>query len=73
VSTVITDLGVLTRDPERDELVLTRLHPGASIDQARAASGWDLAAAGDVATTAPPTPDELAVLRELEATKGAAA
>jgi glutaconate CoA-transferase subunit B len=73
VSTVITDLGVLTRYPERDELVLSQMHPGTTLDEARAASGWDLAAAGDVATTAPPTPDELAVLRELEATKGAAA
>ncbi|HZA75791.1 MAG TPA: CoA-transferase [Acidimicrobiales bacterium] len=73
VATVITDLGVLTRDPGRGELVLTQLHPGATVDAARAASGWDLCVADDLVTTAPPSPDELAVLRELETTKGAAA
>jgi glutaconate CoA-transferase, subunit B len=72
VSTVITDLGVLTRDPGQDELVLTRLHPGATVDAARAATGWDLRVADNLALTAPPTAAELAVLRELEATKGVA-
>jgi glutaconate CoA-transferase subunit B len=72
VSTVITDLGVLTRDPGQDELVLTRLHPGATVDAARAATGWDLRVADTQARTAPPTAAELAVLRELEATKGVA-
>jgi glutaconate CoA-transferase, subunit B len=73
VSTVITDIGVLDRDADRGELVLTALHPGATGDDARAATGWDLAVADDVAATAPPTCDELAVLRELEATRGRAA
>ncbi|MGH9232693.1 MAG: CoA-transferase subunit beta [Acidimicrobiales bacterium] len=73
VSTVITDIGVLDRDADRGELVLTALHPGATGDDARAATGWDLAVADDVAATAPPTRDELAVLRELEATRGRAA
>jgi glutaconate CoA-transferase subunit B len=73
VTTVITDIGVLDRDPDRAELVLTALHPGASVDDARAATGWDLVTAPEVASTAPPTGDELAVLRELEATRGRAA
>jgi glutaconate CoA-transferase, subunit B len=73
VSTVITDLGVLERDRRRQELVLTQLHPGATVDAARAATGWDLRVADEVAATPPPTPAELAVLRELGATKGAAA
>jgi glutaconate CoA-transferase subunit B len=73
VSTVITDIGVLDRDADRGELVLTALHPGATGDDARAATGWELAVADDVAATAPPTRDELAVLRELEATRGRAA
>jgi glutaconate CoA-transferase subunit B len=73
VATVITDIGVLDRDPDRAELVLTALHPGATVDHARAATGWDLAVAPNVAATAPPTADELAVLRELEAARGRAA
>jgi glutaconate CoA-transferase, subunit B len=73
VGTVITDIGVLERDAERSELVLTALHPGATVDEARAATGWDLAVAGDLVETAPPTDEELVVLRHLEATKGEAA
>jgi glutaconate CoA-transferase subunit B len=73
VTTVITDIGVLDRDPDRAELVLTALHPGATVDDARAATGWDLAVAPDLSATAPPTADELAVLRELEAARGRAA
>ncbi len=62
---VITDLGVLEPDPDRLELTLTRLHPGITVEQARAATGWDLAVAATVQQTPPPTPDELAVLRRL--------
>jgi glutaconate CoA-transferase subunit B len=64
---VITDLGVLEPDPDTRELVLTRLHPGVSVDAARAATGWDLQVASTLEATAPPTDEELAVLRELEA------
>ena len=62
---VITDLGVLRR---RDgELVLTDLHPGVTADQAREATGWELAIADDAGATEPPTEDELSLLRELQA------
>jgi glutaconate CoA-transferase, subunit B len=73
VTTVVTDLGVLERDPRRGELVLTALHPGASVDAARAATGWDLVVADDVVATPVPAADELAVLRQLEAGRGRAA
>ncbi|SCL33757.1 glutaconate CoA-transferase subunit B [Micromonospora rhizosphaerae] len=66
---VITDLGVLAPDPETCELTLTRLHPGVAVDQARAATGWELAVADDLTTGEPPTEHELSVLRALEATK----
>jgi glutaconate CoA-transferase subunit B len=65
---VITDLGVLEPDPVTCELTLTSVHPGASVEQARAATGWDLRVAGDVASTRPPDPEELRVLRALNAT-----
>jgi glutaconate CoA-transferase, subunit B len=68
--TVITDLGVLESDPDTCELTLTQLHPGATVEQARDATGWGLAVADDLNTSRPPTPRELAVLRALEATKG---
>jgi glutaconate CoA-transferase subunit B len=68
--TVITDLGVLEPDPDTRELRLTQLHPGATVEQARAAAGWPLAVADEPRRTDPPSDHELAVLRELEATKG---
>ncbi|WP_436970557.1 CoA-transferase subunit beta [Micromonospora avicenniae] len=69
---VITDLGVLEPDPVSCELTLTRLHPGVTVEQVRAATGWDLAVAERLTTGDPPTRRELAVLRALEATKRAA-
>jgi glutaconate CoA-transferase, subunit B len=63
---VITDLGILEPDPDSCELTLTRLHPGASLDKARQATGWPLAVAGDLTTTGPPSQQELEVLRRLE-------
>jgi len=66
-SAVITDLGVLHPDRTTCELVLTELHPGATVDDARAATGWGLVVADPVAVTEPPTEAELALLRELQA------
>jgi len=68
--TVITDLGILQPDPQTCELTLTHIHPGIDLDTVRANTGWDLAVSPDLAVTAPPTAEELAVLRRLEATKG---
>ena len=48
------------------ELTLTAVHPGSTVEQARAATGWDLAVAGDLETIAPPTSAELAALRRLQ-------
>ncbi|MET8155790.1 CoA-transferase [Sphaerisporangium sp. NPDC005289] len=64
---VITDLGVLRPDPRTAELVLTELHAGVTVEQARAATGWPLKTADHVATTPPPTDAELTTLRTLKA------
>jgi glutaconate CoA-transferase subunit B len=60
---VITDLGVL--EPRDGELTLTQVHDGVTVEQAREATGWDLRVADRVATTEPPTGEELAALKEL--------
>ncbi|MEJ7820269.1 MAG: hypothetical protein WKF44_08190, partial [Rubrobacteraceae bacterium] len=46
---------------------LTGLHPGATVEQAREATGWELKVAEDLQTTEPPTDKELEVLRDLKA------
>ena len=73
---VITDLGVLVPDPETSEFTLTALHPGVTVEQARAATGWELKVAAQLGVTAVPTEFELKALRHLyartEAAHGAA-
>lgn len=69
---VITDCGVLEPDPESDELTLTAVYPGIAIEEARAATGWPLKTAGEVAELDEPTDEELAVLRALHARTEAA-
>ena len=64
VRVVVTDLGIL--EPHAGELTLVGVHPGVSIDEVRAATGWKLAVADDVGVTEPPTGVELAALRALE-------
>ena len=61
------------RAPSGTSSCSRELHPGATVDAARAATGWGLRVADDLAVTAPPSATELDVLRELEATKGAVA
>jgi len=64
---VITDLGVMRPDPETKELTLVALHPGATVEAAREATGWELKVADEIATTDPPIDEELEVLRDLRA------
>ncbi len=62
---VVTDIGIMTPDA-RGELTLTALHPGRSVDEALANTGWDLKIAPDLQETKPPTAEELRILHELD-------
>ncbi|HEY0278272.1 MAG TPA: CoA-transferase, partial [Solirubrobacterales bacterium] len=64
-TTVITDLGVLEPDPESKELVLTHVHGEVTVDEVRAATGWELRVADELRVSEPPSDEELAGLREL--------
>jgi glutaconate CoA-transferase, subunit B len=63
---LVTDLGILKPDPETRELALVSLHRGVTVEQARAATGWPLRIAADLAETPPPTATELEALRALK-------
>jgi glutaconate CoA-transferase subunit B len=69
VRVVVTDLGVL--EPADGELTLVSLHPGATVERARAETGWELRVSDELRTTEPPSADELSTLRKLR-TKGTA-
>jgi glutaconate CoA-transferase subunit B len=66
--TVVTDIGILRPDPRTCELTLVALQPGATAEQAREATGWNLAVDDDIEKLEPPTADELSILRALQAT-----
>lgn len=60
---VLSPLGVFDFD-DAGELRVRSLHAGVTPDEVRAATGFDLHVPDDVPTTAPPTDEELATLRE---------
>lgn len=58
---VVTDLGILQPD-ETGELILTALHPGKGVEQARQNTGWDLKTSNKLKTTLAPSDEELRIL-----------
>jgi glutaconate CoA-transferase subunit B len=60
---VVTDIGFMEPD-ESGELVLTALHPGKSVEEAVANTGWALKTAAQLRTTEPVTDRELRILRQ---------
>ncbi len=65
--TVLTDFGVLTPAPESEELRLSALYPGVTVEEARRVVGWPLEIAPTVETIAAPSTHELEALRALHA------
>jgi len=59
---VVTDIGILEPD-EKGEMVLTALHPGKTIEQAKENTGWDLKVAKQLRATDLVTENELQILR----------
>ena len=63
---IITTLCVLLFPPEGGEAFLASIHPGNTVDEVRAETGWDLKVANDVSQTSPPTELELAAIRRFD-------
>jgi glutaconate CoA-transferase subunit B len=63
---VITDLGVLEPAPGSQELMLTALHPGVTVEQVRAETGWSQEISDELGETTPPTERELTTLRAMK-------
>ncbi len=66
VARVVTTLGVFGFEPESRRMRLEALHPGVSVDTVRVNTGFELAVADTLTTTAPPTEQELGILRMLD-------
>lgn len=67
---VITDLGILAPEPATGELTLVALHPHATVEAVREATGWPLKVAADLDEVAAPTEEEMRVLRTLTSGAG---
>ncbi len=63
---IITTLGVLRFDALTCEMVLVSVHPGVSMEQVLANTGWPLKVAPDLIQTPEPTQEELAILRKFD-------
>jgi glutaconate CoA-transferase subunit B len=59
---VVTDIGMLEPD-KNGEMVLTALHPGKTVGQAKENTGWDLKVTSELRTTEIVTEKELQILR----------
>jgi glutaconate CoA-transferase subunit B len=62
-SVVVTDLGIWHFD-DQGEMRLDSLHPGATVEDVRAATAWDVRVADHLAETPAPTAHELRLIRE---------
>lgn len=60
---VVTDIGMLEPD-ENGEMILTALHPGKTLEEAKANTGWNLKAVEQIKITEPVTKKELKILHE---------
>jgi glutaconate CoA-transferase, subunit B len=63
---LITTLAVLGFTQDTHEMELRSWHPGASAEEVRANTGWDLRIASDAHETPAPTADELRIVRECD-------
>jgi len=65
VHRVVTNLGVLDFETPDHSMRLYSVHPGVTVDEVVAATGFELAIPDDVPETRTPTPDELELIREV--------
>ncbi|MGH7154145.1 MAG: CoA-transferase subunit beta [Acetobacteraceae bacterium] len=63
---IITDLAELGFHPETKRMQIQALHPGVSVEQVQANTGFALDAATDIHVTERPTEHELRILRQLD-------
>lgn len=66
VTRVVTTLGLFGFDPDTRRMRLDALHPGVTVEHVKEQTGFEVLVAPSVATTEPPTADELSLLRNLD-------
>ena len=66
VARVVTTLGIFGFEPESRRMRLDAVHAGVSVDEVRAQTGFEVLVSERLATTTPPSEDELRILRSLD-------
>src|SRR6266487_4171369 len=61
---VVTDLARYRFDSDSGEMLLESIHPGVTLDEVRAATGWPVKVADDLTETPAPSAEELRLVRE---------
>jgi glutaconate CoA-transferase, subunit B len=61
---VVTDLGTYGFDGSNGEMTLRTVHPGVTLEDVRAATGWEPRVSDDLGQTAAPSGEELRIIRE---------
>jgi acyl CoA:acetate/3-ketoacid CoA transferase beta subunit len=65
-SRILTDKAVLGFDPERRRMRVVSIHPGVTREDLQASTGFELDVPADCPSTPAPTPEEIALIRELD-------
>ena len=63
---VITHLGLFGFDPQSRRMSLQALHPGATVDEVKERTGFEMMIPDEIPVTEEPTEEELRILRELD-------
>lgn len=66
VSRMVTTLGIFDVEPTTRRLRLAAVHPGITVADVHANTGFEVLVSESLATTEPPTPKELEILRMLD-------
>jgi glutaconate CoA-transferase subunit B len=66
VSRVVTTLGIFGFEAQSRRMQLLALHPGATVEQVRDNTGFEVRVSPSLTTTTPPTDAELSILRMLD-------
>jgi glutaconate CoA-transferase, subunit B len=64
----VTNLCVMDFHPQSRRMRLRSVHPGVSVEDVRAATGFDLVVEGEVPETPPPSAEEVTLIRRLDPT-----
>lgn len=67
---VVSNLGVFDFETPDRTMRLRSVHPGVTVDEVRAATGFDLQIPGEVETTRAPTEAELSIIHQLDPRAG---